>query len=143
MPQLLVFVPCEKVIIDENQNPTLVVLMQGLGAAPLPGQPAEIPRNAVGPKEWCIFSVWRPSDQDYGKLFNQRIQLLWPDGSEFQNAHFAFQFEKGKSHQIRMNMFGFPIGQVGDVTLNMWLERDSKKIGEMHSRTITVKREET
>ncbi len=136
MPELLTFLPCEKVIVDERGNVSLIVLLHEINAE-IPAQ-TEIPKNAVTPKEWAIFSMWKPLPQDNGRSFEQAVQMLWPDGSEFKTARLGFRLEANKIHHNRMSIVGFPIGQSGSVTLNMWLEQNSKRVGELHSFILNV-----
>ena len=134
MPKLLVFAPCEKAIIDEHGNATLIILMQNVGVQ---AGKEEIPKNAVTPKEWAVFALWEPLPEDYGKTFVQVLQTLLPDGSEFKKSEMRFQMQE-KLQQNRMAIMGFPVGQVGRLTLNMWLEVDSVRVGEVHSYCLTV-----
>src|SRR5208282_4342293 len=136
MPKLLVFAVCEKVLIDENKNISLIVLLQNVSASS--PDKSEIPRNAITPKEWTVFAMWQPAAEDYGREFNQIIQILWPDGSEFKKHALTFHFERDKIHHTRMTVIGFPVGQAGKLTLNMWLEADSRPVGESHSYVIQV-----
>jgi hypothetical protein len=71
--------------------------------------------------------------------FSEVVQILWPDKSEFIKHSQKFTFDKEpKNHNVLINIMGFPIGQTGEVVVNMWLERDSKRIGDDHSWTIEV-----
>ena len=135
MPKLLVFVPCEKIILDDRANASLIVLMQNLDVQ-VGAQ--GIPKNAVTPKEWAVFTVWEWLPDDHGKEFTQIIQVLWPDGSEFKRTAMKFQAGQKRYHQNRLMIIGFPAGQVGQIAVNMWLEEDSRKIGDLYSYFLTV-----
>jgi hypothetical protein len=137
MPKLLIFAPCEKVIIDDQKNATLIVLLNTLTVAHKGD--AEIPQDAIGSKEWAVFTLWQPTEEDVGKEFVQFLQMVKPDGQEFKRAEIRFTVNPSdKISQARMNIHGFPIGQKGPIILNMWLESSSKKLGEVHSYTVTV-----
>lgn len=113
--------------------------MQGVTAVIKEG--TKIPKNAVGPKEWAIFALWKQVAADRGDSFVQIVQILWPDKTEFKKQEAPFRFEPGRSHQNRIEINGFPLGQEGDVTVNMWLETDSKRVGEIYTWTVRVKHE--
>jgi hypothetical protein len=142
MPKLLIFVPCEKIIIDAGGNASLIVLLQDIGLE-VPAK-TPVPREAVTPKEWAIFTAWKIATEDFGRTFKQVVQLLWPDGKEFKNGAIGFVPEDKKAvHQIQMNIVGFPVGQVGPITINMWLEDKEKKIGEVYSYIMNVTHKES
>jgi len=96
----------------------------------------------VGPQQWSVFSLWNQTPDDAGKEFDQVIQILWPDKTEFKTHRQHFTFKKELGHQIRINITGFPIGQVGPVTVNMWLEIDSKRVTDTYSWIVSLKHEE-
>ena len=139
MPRLLVFVPCEKIILDDRGNASLVILLQGVGVQL--GKEETIQKNAITPKEWAVFTLWEPIPEDRGKMFDQVIQLLWPDGNEFSRSKLPFRVQEGRTHQNSANIIGFPVGQAGKLTLNMWLEEDSHKVGEVYSYPLSVSHE--
>ena len=134
---------CEKCLLDERQNVTLVNLLFGLEVKANPPQGAvaipKIPKNAVIPNQWAIYVRWKPEDGDAGKDFVQKGMVFWPDGTDFVALNPSeFKFEKGKHHQIRADILGFPAGQVGNVVVKVWLEWDRKRIGEEKTWSISV-----
>ncbi|MDA2914128.1 hypothetical protein MYX77_09255 [Acidobacteriia bacterium AH_259_A11_L15] len=101
----------------------------------------KIPQKAVGAKEWAIFTLWKQTAEDRDRPFVQVIQIFWPDKSEFKKQELPFRFQPDKDQQNRIVINGFPVGQEGDVTVNMWLEADSKRVGEIHTWIVRVKHE--
>src|ERR1700722_14259893 len=81
MPDLYTFVACDKVIIDDSGVASLISLF-GNVIITLP-QDAEIPPNALAPKEWALFASWDYELDDDGKEFLQIVQILFPDGKFF------------------------------------------------------------
>ncbi len=140
MPKLLLFAVCERVIIDNLNNVSLVGIMQNINVAPRPDAPAvPMPRNAVGPKDWAVASLWKQEAGDVGGApFVHVLQILWPDKTEFNRNTAEFRFEEGKNHQIAINMTGFPLGQQGDVTVNVWIERNGRKIKQVDPWFVNV-----
>jgi len=140
MPNLRLFAACEKVIVDESGLASLISLAQEVTVFHKRGtSPA---KNAVGPQQWCIFSLWNQSPGDAGKTFVQVIQILWPDKTEFKTHRQLFTFTHDKPHQLSINITGFPIGQVGPVAVNMWLEIDSQRVTDTFSWIVSLKHEE-
>jgi len=141
MPKLLAFLACEKIIADEDGSVSLIALLRNIRVAV--GKEG-IPKNALTPKEWAIFTLWQPSEPgDVGKTFHQAIQLLWPDGSEFTRSNTEFKVEQGKTNETRVKILGFPAGQAGKLTLNTWLEEKSPRGAEVYSYTVDVSHNRT
>jgi hypothetical protein len=140
MPKLILFAVCEKVILDGLSNASIINVLHGIEAASAQQGPiiGPIPKNAVAPAPWSIYAIWKPAPGDAAKEFSEKIEILWPDRSAFNTITAPVKFEASRNHQSTVNMVGFPVGQVGDVTINMWLESDGNRIGETSSWTITV-----
>ena len=140
MPKLLNFAVCDRVLIEDAGQASLIRIIHAVTAT-LKDHGKKIPKNAVEPREWAIFTLWKQAAEDRDRLFVQHIQLLWPDKSEFQKMEIEFRFQPDKDQQNRFQIKGFPLGQEGDVTVNMWLEADSKRVGEIYTWTVRVKHE--
>lgn len=138
MPKLLVFAPCEKIIMDENKNPSLIVILENINLRK-PTDGSEIQKNAVTPREWAVFTRWTVSDEEAVKPLVQVLQVLWPNKDEFTQSRVDLPKENNRTKQVNMKFLGTPIGQPGEITINLWLELDSKRISEVHSTSITVK----
>ena len=137
MPKLLVFTACEKIIIDDNSNPSLIMLLHAVTVTPSAPTAKDIPKNAVTPREWAIYASWEREEGDENKSYAQWLQILWPDGNEFERQALPFTFTK-RYQQNRINIKGFPIGQPGLLTVNLWLESEGAKVTEVYSRTIEI-----
>ena len=138
MPKLIAFLPCEKIIVDENHTSSVIVIFQTI-TAQVPAN-AEMPQNAVAPKEWAIFTTWEPLPEDVGSTVRQIVQVLWPDDTEFQRTPpTPIHFKNDRPQQVRLNIFGFPIGKTGKITFNVWLEDSGgQRIGATHSCSAWV-----
>ena len=136
MPDLLLFTLCEKVIVDERKNVSLINLLQGIEAA-RQDPSLLMPKNAVSPMPWAVFTLWKPVEGDLGKQFSQIVQVMWPDRSEFKKVSLDFKIQD-KNHQVRVDILGFPIGQVGDVLVNAWIEWDRRRVGGIHTWSVPV-----
>src|SRR2546426_656904 len=135
MPKLHIFAVCEKVIMDENKNASLIVLIENINVAP--GQ-EKIPRDAVTPKEWAIFTQWVLSEEEQDKPFVQIMQALWPDGTEFNKTSHPLPTQKVAVKQLNMGVVGMPVGQEGKITLKLWLELESSPVTEVFVKNLNI-----
>lgn len=114
MPQLLVFAPCEKVIVSrEENNPTLIDLLQQIGAefqrAESTSPPGGATQTLILPLRWSIFVLWRlAAGETSGKTFTQNVKILAPDGRLLFNHSANFTIEK-VAHRMILNMQNIPI----------------------------------
>jgi hypothetical protein len=107
LPKLLAFLPCEKVIIDQDNNPSLISVLQEIS---LNARVAEgLPGGAFGPLIWHTFTLWgRDNAEALDTQFEESSDLLLPDGQIAVPSRSIFQFE-GPSHQSIHKIMGFPL----------------------------------
>ncbi|HXJ04086.1 MAG TPA: hypothetical protein VNH65_03255 [Candidatus Acidoferrum sp.] len=124
-----VCVACEKVIIAQDGVASLIALFSKIILTIPAG--TEIPRDAVAPKEWAVFSIWDPEPGDDLRKFFLCTQILYPDETQFgQIAKSKFNIEPNKRSQMNMQIQGFPIGQAGEYKIRSWIEENDKKISD-------------
>jgi len=109
MPKLLLFAPCEKLLIDEQTHTvSLIVVLQEIHYKVPPG--AQIQPNALLPMNWSVISLWHEEEpQDSGVEFEQRLVLENSAGTTLFANEVKWKFEK-PSHRIVGNVPGIPIG---------------------------------
>jgi hypothetical protein len=75
--RLLGFVPCERVIISQENTPTLISVIETvtIGIAGV-----ELPENSAVPMLWHVFTMWRADDSDINQRFDQKCTLVDPNG---------------------------------------------------------------
>ena len=141
MPKLLLFVPCEKVLIDQQSTVSLISLFQELKfqvveSGPLP------PANATAALKWDVLTMWARTDSDFGKRYEQRITLFNPEGEPTEVSTTALIETEKATHRVVATIFGFPIGSTGRYTLKLWLSEDGQETPEpIAEHVITVSRE--
>jgi hypothetical protein len=119
MPKLLAFVPCERVIVAKDDNSTtLISLMQGLHIE----LPEDAPDKVVAPMSWATFSLWYKQPGDEGVTYEQRVELIDPDGQVLAAQTGEFQMDK-TFHRHTNRSFGVPLRRGGDYTLRLSLRR--------------------
>jgi hypothetical protein len=78
---------------------------------------AEVPTNALLPKEWAIFSKWRIDPTEGGKKIKLICEAFWPNGDPlFRSELPAAQIIKNQTTFIIRNL-GFPMGQNGIIRI--------------------------
>jgi hypothetical protein len=136
MPTLYAFVICEKVILDQNIIASLISLFTQVNV----DAPAEVPPNAVIPKEWAVFVSWDWEPTDAGREYLNRIQILHPDGTVFvEMPNSTFTMQPGRKQQINAPVVGIPIGQQGRCGVRLWLEHGGVVVVEPRTIYLDVK----
>ena len=121
-------VACEKVLIDKGDTASLIGLFNKI-IANIPANAPEVPKNAVVPKEWAIFSAWDIESGDEHKKYFLCTQLLYPDKTRFGDVNkLLMNIEPNKRTQITINLLGFPMGQLGNYTAQTWIEENEKPV---------------
>jgi len=103
MPKLLVFAPCEKVLIDQRNNVTLISILQEWQP-----QIRELPEKAVAPQQWEIFTLWHRLEEDGDKEFVQRCELTTDLGEKAISADISFRLT-APTHRNTITVLGLPI----------------------------------
>jgi len=113
MPQLLIFAPCEKVIISQDENnPTLIALFQEIGAEFELLDIKSEQTKAIAPiipLRWSIFALWRASEGDLNKHFTQVTKFITPSGKVVIDQSVDFHMEK-QSQRVVAHVPGIPVG---------------------------------
>ncbi len=133
----LAFCPCEKIIVDKDGVHSLITLMVN---AELQLPPAkEIPKDAVAPRQWFIYTAWVPAPEDVGRPFEQVYQILWPNGDKFFEQRLPFIAGSPDLHQTDFSALGFPVGQSGRLRLLTWLDQEGRRVTDIIESFINVK----
>ncbi len=136
--------PCEKIIIDKDgahsiinvmQSAAVVLQQQELGQAP---QSLPMPKNAVMPMTWWIFSVWKPSSDDVGRSFEQVYQLQWPSGAKFAENRLPFTQKDDRMQQTTFYYLGFPVGEEGELKILSWLDSHGERVSDVIETSIRI-----
>lgn len=115
MPNLLVFAPCERVIIEQGTNTvSLIGLLQGMSVE----VPADLPKDALAPQQWFAFALWQREETDHGRRFQQRVTLESPGGRHVIDVLTDFEMSKDFHRNIGA-IPGFPISESGVYTLRL------------------------
>ena len=87
--------------------------------------------------------MWEASKDEFDIEYMQRLTINWPDGNELTSQTYTFQFgipERDRpKHSNAMRVIGFPIGQSGDVSLRLWVEREGATVSDIFTYNFAVK----
>jgi hypothetical protein len=148
MPNLLIFAPCERVIVEQATNTISLIALLNDVTVPIPAG-GEIPMNAAAPQRWYVVSMWHRQSDESDRRFEQRVELIGPSGQTIVNAHASLTFPAGLIHRNVVTIEGFPIGLAGDYILRLslrepdqeWVTRAEYPLKvEHHSPSATVGR---
>lgn len=119
MPELLCLLACEKVLIDEQKNPTLVVLMERIEVHIPQGE--SVPSNVMVPKDWAIFALWKRKDDEQLGRCKQQIEIAPPADVPPIKAQAEFDFTD-RMHKVVTRLAGIPVGASGICWIRIRLE---------------------
>src|SRR5437867_283000 len=107
MPRLLLFAACEKFIIDQQNNASMISLLQELA---IPVQDNTVPPSgAAAAMKWDAVAIWLKGEDDFGKTYEQRIALFEPSGEPTGvSVSSTFAIEPA-THRNVTTIYGFPI----------------------------------
>jgi hypothetical protein len=115
MPKLLLFTPCEKVIISQEGQMSLITIVDGFNVSMSAEEYDNLPDDAVAQIAWDIVTKWsrEDSEEEEPAHWEQRIQVFTPSGRVSTNAKTGIDLVSnlGMRNVLRVN--GFPIRPLG------------------------------
>lgn len=115
MPKLLLFAPCERVIIEQGANTvSLISVIQELTVA----VPSDVPANAAAPQRWYVIAMWQRDEKETAQRFEQRLVVENPKGEHLLELLTPFELSK-ETHRNIGAIDGFPISIAGRYTLRL------------------------
>jgi hypothetical protein len=118
---------CEKVILAADNVASLISLFSKI-IVTVPAE-AEIPKNAVAPREWTVFCIFNTEPGDELKEYTHFVQIFYPDQSQFaETSKNKLKVELNKQAQAVVQIQGFPLGQVGKYTVRTWVEENQQQV---------------
>ncbi len=121
MPRLLLFTPCENVLISENSNVSLINVMNEVTLTPSERLPDPLPEGAATPMRWFLLSQWEILPEDIGRTFEQRITLSNDQRTPLEGIT-QFTPEQNKIlHRLIARLDHFPLIPSGNYRLKLFL----------------------
>jgi hypothetical protein len=131
-------VACEKVIINQPDSVASLISLFSKMILTIP-EGTEVPKNAVAPKEWAVFSIWDPQPGDELRNYSLCTQILYPDGTQYgEIVKSKVNIEPNKRAQISVQIQGLPMGQAGEYKIRTWIEEDGRQVGDVIQFGIEV-----
>lgn len=118
MPKLLFFLACERVIVSREGPLSLITVLEGLNLNFPAEEYANLPDDAVAPTTWFVVAKWAQGDNEESHLWEQRIQVVTPNGRISTDATMSFDLATdpgGMRNIIQVN--GFPVKPLGAVSI--------------------------
>jgi hypothetical protein len=149
MPKLILFAPCEKIVVDQIDNTTsLISLLEALQVADIPDiERDKIPDDASIPVNWSLLALWQSEIGDDQKLFDTRFNLQ-VGGRIVELKGAPFKFEDGKPNfRNVLRVVGLPLkpllGEISECTIHAFIRSsDTDPWDEVGIFPIIVKRPE-
>jgi hypothetical protein len=124
MPRLLLFVPCEKALIEARNNTlSLISVLSEVRFQRAANE--DIPLNAAVPLQWMVVSVWERNADDQTNDFQQLVQLHSPSNRLLLENRSSWRFGNQRFHRVLSQLLAFPIGETGNLTLSISLRSTS------------------
>ena len=110
MIKLLFFVPCEKLIIGQDNRTSLISVLEHLF---LRGEISEnLPANAGFPLQWSAVALWNRTEKIDSPIdFDSKAEVFTPDGTGIMDSE--AQFTVSSEFLNYRNLFHFPIFPIG------------------------------
>jgi hypothetical protein len=121
MLKLLIFAPCERIIVSTEKTASLISVMESVQFTP----EGEVPPDALAPVRWGVMAYWRREGEVDGVIeFEQRIDVLRPDGELVTGGTNVFKVSsKNLNYRNTLNLDIMPVGLAGDILVKLRLRQ--------------------
>ena len=137
MPKLLLFAPCEKVIIDHDNNTVSLISVFQQVQFQVPDN-SGLPEKAALPMQWYMLSMWKKEEGDTDQEFEQRFLLRGENNETILESvaawHFAPEIEV---HRHTIRTLGLPLGHP-NLELVLFFRRVGEEWREIATYPFTI-----
>jgi hypothetical protein len=122
MPRLLAYLPCEKVVIeDQSKNVSVLSILETVTVAMPRGAAPPAPNASIG-MSWAIFALWQKEREEAGE-FESKSALVSPAGELLVETPVAkLSFGANTRQQVVNRMAGFPVWTPGPCQLRLMVK---------------------
>lgn len=119
MPKLLAYLPCEKVVVeDESKNISVLSILETVNVTLPKGAPSPAHQASIG-MAWAIFTLWQKEKGESGE-FESKSVFVSPAGELLAETPVArLGFGSNTRQQIINRMASFPIWSPGNCQLKL------------------------
>jgi len=123
MLKLLIFAPCEKVILGEDKSTSLIGLLEALEVGISTSE--DLPLDAAAPLQWHVLALWQRTESVNEDIqYQQRIEVVRPDGHVAGWGMLEFTVtDKHENFRNVLKMPAIPIGVAGRCLIKVSLRR--------------------
>lgn len=114
--RILLAAPCNVALQDPEVGQSLIGVFHGMKIQI--SQDAEVPDNAMLPKEWAIFSKFGLDPDEEGKSYSLVTNIFWPDGKLLVNHLLPAAEPTKDGMNFITRMQAIPVGQEGIVKVS-------------------------
>lgn len=113
------FVPCEKILIDQDNNLSVIAVFQRIDIA-VP-EPAKIPETAMSGFRWSVLTMFEREPDDESKVFEQKCELVTPTAKSTMRAAATLRMNHSVE-RVMITFHGFPVFKTpGSFRLKLYL----------------------
>lgn len=124
MPRPVLFVPCERVIVNaKDQTLSLITVLENVQFYT---DADEVPSDAVMDVTWSAVTIWLRDDADQAQRFEQRLHVIAPDGRISTDAVMTFDLTAQPRIRNIVEVSGFPVAPPGIFILRLSLREAGK-----------------
>ena len=122
MPKLLAYLPCEKVVIEEeSKNISVLSILETVNVTLARGAPAPAQNASIG-MAWAIFTLWQKEKGESGE-FESKSMFVSPAGELLAETPAAkLGFGTNTRQQVVNRMSSFPVGTPGACLLKLMVK---------------------
>jgi hypothetical protein len=119
MPKLLAYLPCEKVVVEEqSRNVSVLSILETVTVTLASGAPPPAPNASIG-MAWAIFTLWQKDPGESGEVESKSV-LVSPEGERLAETPVArLDFAAGTRQQVINRMASFPMWTPGTCQLKL------------------------
>ncbi len=117
MPKVICALPCENVILSQDNKMSLISLMESLMVGVPKG--AVVPANATLPMRWFAVCIFERQEGEETREFETYVEI-----GTVRSATAKFTF-KGRMHRVIHQIAGVPV-QFGELPMKVFLLKGGK-----------------
>ena len=122
MPKLLAYLPCEKVVIEEeSKNISVLSILETVNVTLAHGAPAPAQNASIG-MAWAIFTLWQKERGESGEFESKSVFVSPAGGLLAETPAAKLGFGTNTRQQVVNRMSSFPVGAPGACQLKLMVK---------------------
>ncbi len=122
MPKLLAYLPCEKVVIEEeSKNISVLSILETVNVTLARGAPAPAPNASIG-MAWAIFTLWQKEKGESGEFESKSVFVSSAGELLAETPAAKLGFGTNARQQVVNRMASFPVWAPGACHLKLMVK---------------------